>query len=175
MRRVPVTEIGLIEMPASLWRSLSAVRLDPLDQLGRLRRALLELDAGVEVLGVLAHDDQVDVVEAAADARIALARAHLRVQVELLAQRDVDRAEAAADRRRDRPLQRDAGLADRVEDVGRQRVAAVLLHHVRAGLAHVPLELDAGRLENAPRRLCQLRPGAVAGDEDDPVRHRGRA
>ena len=150
---------------------LPAVRLDPLDQLGGLRRALLVLDPGVEVLGVLAHDDQVDVVEAAAHAGVALARAHLRVHVELLAERHVDRAKAAADGRRDRPLQRDPGLADRVEDVGRQRVAAVLLHHVRAGLAHVPLELDAGRLENAPRRLCQLGPRAVAGDEDDLVRH----
>ena len=67
--------------------------------------------------------------------------------------------------------QRDTGLADRVEHVGRQRVAAVLLHHVRAGLTHVPVELDAGRLENAPRGLSELRPRAVAGNEDDPVRH----
>jgi len=61
--------------------------------------------------------------------------------------------------------------ADRVEHLGRQRVAAVALHHVRAGLAHLPLELGSGCLENAPRRLCQLGPRAVAGDEDDFVRH----
>ena len=74
-----------------------------------------------------------------------------------------------------RPCKSYPGVRSRFEDVGRQRVAAVLLHHVRAGFAHVPLELDPGRLENAPRRLCQLRPRAVAGDEDNPVRHRGRA
>ncbi len=136
---------------------------------------MLVLDPGVEVLGVLADDDQVDVVEPAAHAGVALAGADLAVKVELLAERDVDRAEAAADRRCDRPLQRCAGLTDRVEHFGRQRIAAVLLHHIGAGLADVPLELDAGRLENAPRRFGELRPGAVAGDEDYAVRHRGRA
>ena len=171
MRRVPVIEIGLIEMPASRWRSVP-----PFDSIQRISssassRALLVLDAGVEVLGVLADDDQVDVLEARAHAGVALARAHLRVHVELLAERDVHRAEAAADRRRDRALQRDARLADRVEHLGRQRVAAVAVHHVGARLADVPVELDAGRLEGAPRRLGQLRAGAVTGDEDDSVRH----
>src|SRR5581483_382462 len=134
----------------------AAARLDPLDQLGRLGCPLLVLDAGVEILGVLPDDDQVDVVEAAADAGVALARAHLGVHVELLPERDVDRAEAAADRRRDRALERASRLAYRLEDVGWQRVAAVLVHDVGARLAHVPLELGAGRLENAARRLRQL-------------------
>ena len=87
MRRVPVIEIGLIEMPASSVAERAALRLDPADQLLGVRRALLVLDAGVEVLGVLADDDQVDVVEARAHAGVALARAHLAVEVELLAER----------------------------------------------------------------------------------------
>ena len=152
---------------------LAALRLDPGDQLLRVRRALLVLDAGVEVLGVLAHDDQVDVLEAAAHARVALARPDLRVHVELVAESDVDRAEADADRSRDRPLQRDARLADRVEHLVGKRVAAVLLHHVGARVADVPVELDAGRLEHAPRRLRQLGTGAVPGDQNDSVCHGG--
>ena len=151
----------------------AALRLDPADQLLGIRAALLVLDAGVQILGVLAHDDQVDVLEARADARIALDRAHLRVHVELPAQRDVDGAEADADRRRDRPLERHAGLADRVQDLGRERVPAVLLHHVGARLAHFPVEVDAGRLEDAPSRLGQLGPRPVAGDEYDSVGHGG--
>ena len=35
----------------------------------------------------------------------------------------------------------------------------------------VPVELDAGRLEDAARRLGQLGAGPVAGNEDDAVRH----
>ena len=173
MRRVPLIEIGLIEMPASSCASLPPFDLIQSISSCGLFRALLVLDPRVEVLRVLADDDQVDVLEARAHAGIRLARADLPVEVEALAQRDVDGAEAAADRGRDRPFERDAGLADRVEDVVRQRVAAVLVHHVGAGLAHVPVELDAGRLEHAPRRLGQLGPGAVAGDQDHAVRHGG--
>ena len=38
-------------------------------------------------------------------------------------------------------------------DSSGQRVAAVALHHVRAGLLDVPVELDAGGLEHSARRL----------------------
>ena len=104
MRRVPVIEIGLIEMPASSWASLPPFDLIQSISSCASSRALLVLDAGVEVFGVLADDDQVDVLEARAHAGIRLAGAHLRVEVEALAQGDVDGAEAAADRRRDRAL-----------------------------------------------------------------------
>src|SRR5439155_5296982 len=76
---------------------------DPFGQVAGRLRALLELDACVQILGVLPDYDQIDVVEARAHARVDLARAHLPVEIECLAQADVDRAEAAADRRRDRP------------------------------------------------------------------------
>ena len=46
---------------------------EPVEQLVGVLGALLELDARVEVLGVLANDDQVDVRVAGADARVALA------------------------------------------------------------------------------------------------------
>src|ERR671938_2062111 len=103
----------------------AATRLDPADQLFRLLRPLLVLDPGVEVLGVLADDDEVDVLEARAHAGIALAGAHLRVEVEALAEGDVHRAEAAADGGRDRPLEGDAGLPDRLEQGLGERVAVV--------------------------------------------------
>ena len=54
----------------------------------------LVLEPGVEVLGVLADDDQVDVLEAARDARQVLHRPQVRVEVERLAQPDVDAGEA---------------------------------------------------------------------------------
>ena len=82
-------------------------------------RALLELDPRVEVLGVLADDDEVDVVVAGAHARVGLAGPHRHVEVELLAERHVHGAEAAADRRRDRALERDLGPPDRLERRGR--------------------------------------------------------
>src|SRR5207302_7804894 len=88
--------------PGVAVRKAAALRLDPRDQLLCLGRALLVLDPGIEVLGVLAHHHEIDLVEAGADARVALAGPHLPVEVERLAQADVDRAKAAPDRRRDR-------------------------------------------------------------------------
>ena len=153
-------------------RQLLAVRLEPLGELERVRRALLELDPGVDVFGRLADDHEVDVLVARAHARVRLARPHLRVEVELVRRRDVDRAEALADRGRDRALERDAVSPDRRERLVGERVAAVLVHHVGAGRLDVPVELDAGRLEHAARRLGQLGADSVAGDQGDAVCHR---
>ena len=150
---------------------LAAVRLDPVDQLTGLGLALLVLDARVEVFRVLADDDQVDVVEAGADALVSLAGAHLPVEIEGLAQADVDRAETAADRRGDRALDGDAGAADRFQRPLRARVAAELNHAGGARLLQVPVELDAGRLETPAGGLGQLGAGAVARDQGDFVRH----
>ena len=152
---------------------LAALRLDPGDQLLGVGRSLLVLDPGVEVLGVLADDHEVDVVEARAHARVRLARAHLRVHVERLAEPDVDGAEASSDGRRDRALQRDAVRADRVERLFRQRVAAVLVHRRGARGTDVPVELDTGRLEHAAGRFRQLGTDAVPGDQRYAVGHTG--
>src|SRR5204863_1433242 len=96
------------------------------------------------VLGVLADDDQVDVLEAGPDALVALARPDLCVEVEALAQADVDRAEAAAHRSGYWPLQRDAVLTDRGEDVVGEWIAPVLVHHVGDGVLNIPVEHDSG-------------------------------
>ena len=152
---------------------LPALRLDPADQLLGVLRALLVLDPGIEVLRVLAHDHEVDVLEARADAGIALARPDLGVHVQALAQADVDRAEPAADGRGDRALEGDACFADRLEHRTGKRIAVVLSHHVGTGVLDVPVELDAGRLEHPARRLGELWTGAVAGDEDHSMRHGG--
>ena len=147
---------------------LQAVQLR--DHALRLGCACFVLDPGVEVLGVLADDHQVDVVVARAHALEGLARTKAGVEAELVAERDVDRAETRADRGRDRPLQRDLVRLHRRERLVRQR-RALLLHDVDAGVADVPVERDSRRLEHAARRLGQLRAGPVAGDEGDTVRH----
>ena len=111
IRSEPNTEIGLIEMPecSRSWMpsSSSMKRAQCLGVLG----VHLELDAGVEVLGVLADDHEVGLGEAGAHALVGLARPHAGVEVELLAQQHVDRAEAGAHRRGGRALDADLRVA----------------------------------------------------------------
>ena len=87
-----------------------------------LRRALGQLDAGVDVLGVLAEDHDVHQLRVLDGRRRALEvahRPHAGVQIEHLAQRHVQAADAAAHRRRQRPLDGDLVLLDRFERVVR--------------------------------------------------------
>ena len=142
------------------------------DHLLRLVAAGLVLDSGVQILRVLADDHEIDVVVTRADARVRLARAEAGVETELVSQRDVDRAEPGADRGGDRAFQRDAVRLDGSERLLRQRCPR-RLHHVDACLTHVPVELDAGRLQNAAGRLGQLGAGAVARNQSHAVRHPG--
>ena len=128
------------------------------------------LDAGVQVLGVLADDHEVDVLVAGLEALDGASGPEVRVQAERLAQRDVDAPEALADRRRDRPLEGDLVAPDRLEDVFRER-RPVLGHDGLAGVDDLPFERDARGVEDAAGRLRQLRADAVAGDEGDSVGH----
>ncbi len=143
------------------------LRLQPAQSLDQLLRGLaagLELDAGVEVLRVLADDDDVHGLVARSHAGVRLARPQARVEVQLVAEGDIDRAEAGADRSRDRPFERNAGVADRRERLLGQRRAAVLVHDVRSGFGDFPLEGDVrsprGRAASPPsaRGPCR-RPG----------------
>ena len=109
-------------------------------------------------------------VVARAHAGVGLARPDAREEAELVAQRDVHRAEPGADRRRDRALERDTGAPDRGERLVGQRRARGL-HHLDPCLLHVPREVDPGRLEDAARGLGELGPGAVAGYQCHLVRH----
>ena len=131
---------------------------------------LLELDAGVQVLGVLADDDDVGLGEAGADPGVALAGADAGVEVELLAQEHVDAAKARAHRGCGGPLDADAVALDRVQRAVGER-GALLGVDVLAGGLLVPVELDPGGLDHAPGRLDELGAGAVAGDEGHGVRH----
>ena len=142
-------------------------------QVLRLRRVLLELDPGVQVLGVLPDDHDVGLGEAGADALIGLAGTDARVEVELLAQEHVDRAKARAHGRGGGALDAHPVALDRLQRAVRER-RALLGVDVLPGRLLVPVELDAGGLQHAAGGLDELRAGAVAGDDRDVVCHAAR-
>src|SRR5205085_225492 len=112
---------------------------------------------------VLAHDDQVH-VDVAAARHDRLDGAHVRIQLELLAQRHVHRAVPPAHGRGERALEREPGAADRIERRLRQRRAR-LFHGAHPTVLLVPVELDFQRVEHRQGRLGNLGPDSVAGDE----------
>ena len=143
---------------------------DQFPQRFRPLASALEFDPGVEVLRVLAHDHEVDVLVAGPDAGVGLARTDARVEIQLLAKGDVHAAEARPDRRRDRALETDLRQAERVEHPRRKR-RSLFPEHVDARFLNVPLEPDARVLEDAPRRLGDFGPGPVARNQRDTIRH----
>src|SRR5581483_2163683 len=123
-----------------------------------------------QVLGVLADHDEVDVWVPGGNARERARGADGREQVELVPERDVHAAKARADRGGDRALERHSRAPDLIEDpIGERRPRA--LEGLRAGELDRPFELDAGRLEHAPRGLGHLRTDTVARNERHQVRH----
>ena len=93
------------------------------------------------------------------------------VQPERLAQTDVDAAEPAADRGRDRALEPDLVAPDRLEDVRPGAACRTRRSPIRRPRPISHSKPTPGRVEDAGGRLRQLRPDAVAGDQGDSVGH----
>src|SRR5437879_4288441 len=152
------------------------------EQPGRLGASGGVLDPGVHVFGVLAIDDDVELLGFPHRARHPGEVAHrpdTGVQIEQLAQGHIERADAAAHRGRERTLDGDAVAADVFERLLGEPVARLLerllprehLQPLHPALAPGDL-LDHG-VEHAARCPPDVGPGAVALDEWDhgPVGH----
>ncbi len=144
----------------------------------------LPLDAGIDVLGVLAEDHHVDLLgflDRAGHAGEVAHRAQAHVEIEHLAQRDVERADAARSRGGERTLDRDDVVLHRLHGlVGQPLVAAVDLDRLLAGVdlhpgdaALAAVGLGHGRVDDLLHRRGDVDAGAVALDEGDDrrVRH----
>ena len=75
------------------------------------------LEPRVEVLGVLADDDEIDILEARPDMRQVGDRTQVCVQIQRLPQADVHARKPFADRRRHGPFERDSVAPDGLEQV----------------------------------------------------------
>jgi hypothetical protein len=100
-------------------------------------------------------------------------RAHARVEVQHLAQRDVQAADAAADRRRQRSLDGHLVRAHGLERVGREPLTRQILR-LLTGEHFEPRETPGSaerllhcRVEDAHARAPDVGPGAIALDERD--------
>ncbi len=128
--------------------ALQQIVVQERNQPRRVLRALLELDARVHILSVLAEDHDVEffrVLHRAGHALVVLHRPHARIQIENLPERHVQRADASADGRGQRPFDGDAQIARRGYGIVRQPVG------------ELPIGLFAGEdLEPANRALAAV-------------------
>ena len=143
---------------------------------------MLELNAGVNVLGVLAEDDHVGQLRLLHGTGHALKPAHrpqAGVQVEHLAQGDIDRADTAADRRGEWSLDAHEILAEGGHGVVRQPFVKLVLgclpgEHLEPGdLFCTAVGFLHGCVEYELAGGPNVRADAVASDERDNgvVRH----
>ena len=156
--RCPRGETGLMPMPLVSGKRIFLTFISSWSKamtffdLGRARGPL---DAGVDVLRVLAEDHHVDVARAlhrARHAREPADRAQADVEVEHLAQRHVQRADAAADRRGERPLDADQVLAEGVERLVRQPLAGLVERPSRRPAPPARRSSACRRRPSPPRR-----------------------
>ena len=140
-------------------------------QLFRLRGAGGKFDAGVDVLRVFAEDhhvDQLRMADGRGHAGEPADRAQADVQVALLADGDIEAADAAADRRGQRPFDTDQVLLEGIQRRLRQPLAR-LLEGLFAGQDFLPgdgagaaIRFAHGGIHDANRRPPDVGAGAVA-------------
>ena len=132
------------------------------------------LDAGIQALGIFPDDDEIDAGIAGRNMGKVLNRTEVGVELELLAQGNVDTGKASADGRGHRPLQSDPGAFDGLDQfLG--NIFVVLGERLGPYLKDFPIELHPGGFQNAHRGLRDFGADAVAGNECDFVSHIDRA
>jgi hypothetical protein len=156
----PAVPGGILERVAD--NPLAAAPGDHLEALDLIRRVLV-LDARVEVLLVLAHDDDIHRRVLGRDVRVVgHARTHVRVEPQQLTCRDVQALEPAALRGCDGRLQEDLGPQQAIQRalLDARRVAAEV--DLLADFNLLDLQPRARLLEDGQRRVHDLRTDAVA-------------
>ncbi len=124
---------------------------------------IFELDASVEVFGVLPDHHDVNVLISRLNAGVGLAGTQAGVEGELLSQGDIDATESRPDGSGHRPFKRDLVLFYGVEHLFRKR-RAIRIERGFPDLANIPLYSHAGRCQRSGRGLGYLRPNAVSGE-----------
>src|ERR1700722_14824594 len=135
------------------------------------------LESGVEVFGVLADDDDIDAVEARFHAGKIFDRAKVGVEIERLAERDVDAGCSTGDRGTHGTLERDFVAADGFEGALVEECTRIgdLVDRaagcISAGFDLLPINVDACGLEDAFDGGRNLWADAFTGDQRDLVSH----
>jgi hypothetical protein len=142
--------------------------LKKLDHLASILAPGLVLDAGIDILGILAEDDHVDFMRSLDRRRHAgevANRPDTGVEIQLLAQGHIQGAKPTADGGRERPLDGDQIPVDRGKRFVRQPAAGLILRlfpgeHLEPGN---PAAASIGPTDGAIKDMLRGRPDVGAG------------
>ena len=122
------------------------------------------LDALIQVLGILAHDDEVNVLKTGRYARQRVHRAQVGVGGKALAQLHIDAAEALADGRSRRAFQCPAARLDGVQRAGGDQLAAGF-GVLGTGLTLLPFNAGVQCGRDSTHAFGDLAANAIAWDQ----------
>ena len=142
----------------------SAGLLHHVDEMRSGLRALFELNAGIQVLGVLANDDQVDVVIASASTRNRDNGTQAHIQIEALTKGNVHAAEASSHRSGNRALNGNL-VALYGFDGALGKRGSLGFHKMSASLGNLPVDVGASCSKHALHGGSGLVSDAVTGNE----------
>ena len=168
MRAEPCSEIGLSDSAASSAEGAAERSAHEVADLGQRRRAALELEPDVEVLGVLAHHHQVDARERARGSR-------QRARGRTLANKSSSIRSMTLTERKPSPIGVESGPLSptrlaRSESSTRGGSGVPSRARTAApGVLLVPVERNTGGVDDAAGRAHQLGADPVAGDHRDAV------
>ncbi len=117
----------------------------------------------IEIFGIFAHHNQIDILVQRIDSGIALRRPQVDIEIEFTAQGYIDAAKTGTDGRSQRPLQTDPGLPQRKQGLFRQGCAA-FLESCLTGNGFFPVDLHPRCLDYIQSGVNNLGAGAVAPD-----------
>ena len=133
------------------------------DDLRRMHGVFIDLFfyADIEIFGVLAEGDDVDILEWGDDGRVAAGRAHIGIQVILFPEHDVDGAESRSHRCGDRRFEQHAGALEGGECLFADQLPALFIQG-QADLVDFIGKRRFCSLQDLEHRIGDLRSDAVS-------------
>ena len=141
-----------------------ALFLAKVDQLPSAFGAFLELDASIQILGVLANNHEVNVVVTTASTGKRNNRAQANIEPERLAKRDVHAAKAGANGSRDRTLDSDFVALDSLNRGLRKR-RAFSFKAMSTSLGDFPIDFRPTGLNNALHSGRSFNANSITGNQ----------
>src|SRR2546422_303225 len=128
------------------------------------------LQARIEILGVLTHDDNVDIVKTGFDSRQVLDGSEIGIEIQSLSQSHVDTGKSPSDGRRNGTFDSHVIAVNRIQQfIG--KIFATFLEGFCPGIENLPLDFYTRGFNHFQSGFRHLRTNSVTGNQRNLVFH----